>query len=364
MHVSAALEAAIRERPDDVEAHLVYGDWLAERGDPQGELVTIQAKLREGEDEALRQRSWELLDAVCKTYPPALAALGPSYDFELGFLRKLTLTPPRAITSGSFAKAFRAVFEIPRVELVRALRIDLESDEQGPSTYFDGRSNASPSWLEVVHTLVELGLPRGVVSLSLDQTARDSAYWTTAEIEIGDVSSLRALASRLESLRIGGPRMILGDLSSASLRAATFDVEVATEENVASIAAARWPALRSLVFSASEARLMALLPILARETAPELEHLGVAFAPWSDALVGALSVSPLLPRLRSLAILGDVRWGRGGLTSAGAEALARAPAFRHLTRLDLSGNKLSDGLLARLASLGPELVVDTDLWEL
>src|SRR5690606_20254799 len=31
-----ALEAALRERPDDIAAHLVYGDWLQARGDPRG----------------------------------------------------------------------------------------------------------------------------------------------------------------------------------------------------------------------------------------------------------------------------------------------------------------------------------------
>lgn len=38
----ATLEAELRERPDDVETHLIYGDWLQSRGDPRGQLVQLQ----------------------------------------------------------------------------------------------------------------------------------------------------------------------------------------------------------------------------------------------------------------------------------------------------------------------------------
>ena len=37
-----ALEAAIIRDPDDLDAFAVYGDWLAEQGDPRGELVATQ----------------------------------------------------------------------------------------------------------------------------------------------------------------------------------------------------------------------------------------------------------------------------------------------------------------------------------
>jgi uncharacterized protein (TIGR02996 family) len=46
------LEAALRERPDDVAAHLVYGDWLQARGDPRGELVALQVELARAEGPA------------------------------------------------------------------------------------------------------------------------------------------------------------------------------------------------------------------------------------------------------------------------------------------------------------------------
>ncbi|MBX2797539.1 MAG: TIGR02996 domain-containing protein [Myxococcales bacterium] len=45
---AAAFEQAIRDDPSDVGKHLVYADWLTDRGDPRGELVHIQIQL-EGE---------------------------------------------------------------------------------------------------------------------------------------------------------------------------------------------------------------------------------------------------------------------------------------------------------------------------
>jgi uncharacterized protein (TIGR02996 family) len=47
-----ALEAVLRERPDDLAAHLVYGDWLQAQGDPRGELVALQVELARAEGPA------------------------------------------------------------------------------------------------------------------------------------------------------------------------------------------------------------------------------------------------------------------------------------------------------------------------
>ena len=44
------LEAAIAKDLDDLDAHLVYADWLSDRGDPRGELIALQTK--RGKDKA------------------------------------------------------------------------------------------------------------------------------------------------------------------------------------------------------------------------------------------------------------------------------------------------------------------------
>ena len=43
---NAALEAAIAAAPDEIEPYLVYADWLQSRGDPRGELITLQHAMR------------------------------------------------------------------------------------------------------------------------------------------------------------------------------------------------------------------------------------------------------------------------------------------------------------------------------
>jgi uncharacterized protein (TIGR02996 family) len=43
----ADLLTAVRERPDDREARLVYADWLLGEGDPQGELIRVDDELRQ-----------------------------------------------------------------------------------------------------------------------------------------------------------------------------------------------------------------------------------------------------------------------------------------------------------------------------
>src|SRR5262245_30098562 len=63
-----ALEAALVENPDDLAAHMAYGDYLAEQGDPRGEFVQVQIALEDdrrppSERKRLAARVGELLEA-------------------------------------------------------------------------------------------------------------------------------------------------------------------------------------------------------------------------------------------------------------------------------------------------------------
>jgi uncharacterized protein (TIGR02996 family) len=73
---NADLEAQICANPDEPGPYLVYADWLQQRGDPRGDLITVQAQLADA------PRKKELLDAEKKLLdahrayfvPPALDA--------------------------------------------------------------------------------------------------------------------------------------------------------------------------------------------------------------------------------------------------------------------------------------------------
>src|SRR6476469_4367458 len=60
-----ALESALRDNPDDLAAHMAYGDLLAEQGDPRGELIQTQIALedpsRAAERKELTRREKNLL---------------------------------------------------------------------------------------------------------------------------------------------------------------------------------------------------------------------------------------------------------------------------------------------------------------
>jgi uncharacterized protein (TIGR02996 family) len=78
--LQAQLETDLVRAPDDLATHMAYGDYLAERGDPRGELVQVQLALEDPQHSSehrasLRQREAELLDRHWGTF------LGPFADF-------------------------------------------------------------------------------------------------------------------------------------------------------------------------------------------------------------------------------------------------------------------------------------------
>jgi len=94
------LLARILEHPGDVEARAVYGDWLAERGDPRGELIALQLATRDRlptDAEAKRERA--LLEAHATDWLGRLApvVIGDRVRFRLGFPSEMAVEPPKAI---------------------------------------------------------------------------------------------------------------------------------------------------------------------------------------------------------------------------------------------------------------------------
>ncbi len=64
-------EAQIAADPEAVEPYIVYGDWLAQRGDARGELILVQAALatcEQGEFAELKAREWGILKKDAKRF--------------------------------------------------------------------------------------------------------------------------------------------------------------------------------------------------------------------------------------------------------------------------------------------------------
>src|SRR5262245_8654500 len=74
----SALEVALAANPDDLAAHMAYGDYLAEQGDPRGELVQVQLALEDpsrsaSQRKSLQKREKELLARHLPTW------MGPAH---------------------------------------------------------------------------------------------------------------------------------------------------------------------------------------------------------------------------------------------------------------------------------------------
>lgn len=87
-----ALLAEIHARPMDDAPRLVYADWLLERGDPRGELISLQLRPESEKDKAAKKRERELLKAHRKEWLGKLApVVGGELVFRRGFLAAATV---------------------------------------------------------------------------------------------------------------------------------------------------------------------------------------------------------------------------------------------------------------------------------
>jgi uncharacterized protein (TIGR02996 family) len=100
-----ALLAAVVAQPHEDGPRLVYADWLAERGDPRGEFISLQCALerstkRSPPSPELTERARALLAAHRATWEPKL---GPdfSWHFHRGFVWGVEATASQLLGTGA-----------------------------------------------------------------------------------------------------------------------------------------------------------------------------------------------------------------------------------------------------------------------
>jgi uncharacterized protein (TIGR02996 family) len=91
----AELLAAVIEDPDDVERRLVYADWLAEQGDPQGELIQLCERKRAlgRPDRLLADRIHQLERELGPQIAGFLTKISRTYTLARGFVSTVELRP-------------------------------------------------------------------------------------------------------------------------------------------------------------------------------------------------------------------------------------------------------------------------------
>jgi hypothetical protein len=172
--------------------------------------------------------------------------------------------------------------------------------------------------------------------------------------DLADVTPLLAATPLLEELRLAGNQVEVGAIALPKLRRlaiATSDVAV-----LASVAAAKLPALEAIEVSAGGAELppAAIAPVLA-VVSWRASRLAITRTANTDHLVPQLLQSAMLPELARLDLSG------GTLSDAGAAALIAGKAkLAHLAELDLAGNTLSAATVKAVAAAGLCASVRTD----
>lgn len=111
------LERAIEAAPDDPLRYAVYGDWLAQRGDPRGELIALH--LVPNPDRRQRERVKALLmeDGI-------RCLAGPLAQWRWGFVHTAALVRPPG--PAGRAIALTKLLRHPSMRFVRALTLGQE----------------------------------------------------------------------------------------------------------------------------------------------------------------------------------------------------------------------------------------------
>lgn len=297
------LEAAIAADPEARGGYEVYADWLAQRGDPRGELIAVQlAREDRPLDAWLAKRETELLVDHGGTWLGGLD--GPSWpgppievEWERGFVTSAII--PTGYQSEDAAFTYRAFAALPSAALVRELAL-------GVACTYGGGGEDDVSILEALHDC-----PLPIVKKLALREFEHQISWT----HVGDISI--AGLGYLDELHISAGRITLGAIDLPRLRRLRLESGGLRAHVLASVTSARWPMLEELdVYIGTPdyggtCTLNDVLPILAGTNLPRVTSLGVRNSPFADELVARLVDAPILPRLTSL----DLQYGTMVITT-------------------------------------------------
>jgi uncharacterized protein (TIGR02996 family) len=350
------LEARLIENPDDVEAYLVYADFLQARGDPRGELIMLQHTGKKKKAADLIARHAEHFLGPLQPYTKALDRQDkPVFHWHLGFIRAARLSydcwsaedvlgEMPNVSEGGLREAVGLLLSHPSGVLLQDLLVPMNMLDDG--CYFEPVCDAIAE--HRAPALRRLRMGEYLYAGPRNPKGTDYNYeisWTS----FGDISGLWKAVPRLEHLVLcgcmgsyGRPPTKLGRITAPRLQHLEIMSGGIDSANTRAIAAASWPELRhlDLWFGSSDygfsGGLADIKPILNGTRLPKLEHLGLMNAEFTDELCAALPRSKILGQLKELSL------ALGTMSDHGAEQLAqRSDALEHLELLDLEHNFLS-----------------------
>ncbi|MFQ3651692.1 MAG: TIGR02996 domain-containing protein [Gemmataceae bacterium] len=240
--LQSQLEADLLRDPDDRLTHMAYGDYLAERGDPRGELIQVQLALEAPQctpeqRRDLSQRESDLLDRHWSSFLGPLAdyivdrnSLDNRVTFRRGWVDSIRV----GLLDRGLA---RALVEMPNRQLLRSLRL---------IRILSNRCEGRPDPREALGELAKLtNVPR-LRSLSLGDHEGDGGMRAFGFPEVGEFLRCFAWVEEL-NLNVTHAEDQLRSLSLPSLKILRLDQFRLGDEGLTELLQSPWfTQLRSL----------------------------------------------------------------------------------------------------------------------
>ncbi len=340
------LEAAIAADPFEVDAYLVYADWLQARNDPRGELIALMCAAETSP--TAKAAAGAFLEAHADRFYGPLVVHARTHDyahaealvFRYGFIHRAVLSNNKASQDGYKERDLVEILELLLAHPSGRFLADL----------MIGINNENMATLDDLVGLLATRKPAALRRLTLGLFTGGPSWF-----RIGDLRPLWPALPKLETLIVNGDSFELGALE---LPAATH-VELHTSDlnaaNARSIAHARWPQLAHLdvwLGTREPAVFANLRPLLDRNDLPALRHLGIQNTPATDDICAYLAGCKLAPQLRELDL------SIGTLTDAGAEILVANRERLQLEVLNVSRNRLTGGAIRSLGGVAKTVIAE------
>ncbi len=319
----AVLLEAVLAHPDDDAPRLVYSDWLADQGDPRGELIAVQcarARLPDDavEQRALEEREWTLLSLHEETWRKELAPDVLSLKFRRGFVDELTLY------ASTFVDQAEKIFAREPVTTARIV----DAAEKGAVQLAACPSLRKLSGLRLSNSTGAYERGIGLEGLGALLSSRHVGALGCLVLEGQHVDDLGAIV-----LAKAGPGAL------PALHTLQLSADSVTAVGVENLCETKWfRRLRRVSFAANALREVGIEALAFAPGAGAWEELDLDANLVGDAGARVIAAHERLGSLKRLSLQRD------HLGPAGVQALLDSPRLKGLQALRLDGNRIG-GLL-------------------
>ncbi|HEY5937874.1 MAG TPA: TIGR02996 domain-containing protein [Kofleriaceae bacterium] len=318
------LEQEIFQHPDDDALRVIYGDWLHEQGDPRGELIAVQHKLRGvtgSRATALPRRERTLLADHSSIWYGTLDEILHERSYadqphvravwRLGFFDEVEVRhtegpwgPPSAHAVSLSVGQFGVMDRLKMSEIVKTLS-QLHSARFVTRLILGGMANDYVPALKILAT----GWPRTLRSFTITGTLGGES--TPKEHRLGSLAAFCKAHPQLEQLTLMLKKERPGTLALPRLRelALLNSGHGLSKNQLDDVLANRWPALHSFELDIGRTQLepSTLQALFSSKLFPQLEMLRLGWLPDADyasAVATLLRESTLFKQLRDFVICG------------------------------------------------------------